>query len=142
MWLRIVTAILSTLLFGMLISLNTLVNEGIEDFFEAILFFVIFSFPTYLIFGTTLSYLIDKLVLEKIKNSTIKVLSSFTLYSIAGILASSVLVLILSENLLMSSLVETLTETYIPLIAVFAANLFKLTHMFTMQWWDNKKLAE
>lgn len=101
---KIVTALLSIIIFGLLmgvINYLSLAEKDFTAFWLPILFFGMYSAPVYFIGGIPLSYLIDKLIGQKSFQSVITLyFAKFALYSVAGIVTAFVYVMIfaIAEN--------------------------------------------
>jgi hypothetical protein len=94
---KVLTAIISTLLFGTLMGFINYMTSTSGSFWVTMFFFAIYAAPVYLIGGIPISYLIDKLM--KRLNFSSQLASHYTkygLYILVGILVAVIYKAILS----------------------------------------------
>ncbi|WP_026909306.1 hypothetical protein [Paucisalibacillus globulus] len=96
---KLLTAIISTLLFGALMGFMNYMTmpEGMsQGFWKTMFFFAIYAAPVYLIAGIPISYLIDKLM-KKVNSSSelARHYAKYGLYILVGILAAVIYKVIL-----------------------------------------------
>lgn len=123
---RVVTALLSTILFAIIYSWMFYVPSSQREpnvyyfgFFETSIFVIIYTAPVYFLVGILVSILIDKLVGNVDRNSKWKLyFIQLGLYSLAGILVGFIYLIIFSDSIY---LVEV---SYFSLFGFAASNLY------------------
>ncbi|WP_042147031.1 hypothetical protein [Paucisalibacillus sp. EB02] len=94
---KIITAIISTLLFGTLMGFINYMTYTTSSFWTTMFFFAIYAAPVYLIGGIPISYLIDKLMKKMNFSSQLaRHYTRYGLYILVGIFVAVIYKIILS----------------------------------------------
>lgn len=129
---RVYTAFISGLLYPVILIFVEYLN-GSGNLLDLLVLYFVLSFPVFLICGIPLSILIDNVLYERIhiKTLVLKRIVIIVSYSIAGVLATFILLLTVSEGRMIMhswSMEDVLTFMYLSIFGVIGANLFKLVH--------------